>query len=68
VAGELNRWVNQIIEELTIKTELSLGELIFGPNDKVTGIRVEEKIYKVFVSNGWWSVDAEHFHPTSRLT
>jgi hypothetical protein len=50
-----------MIEELVIKTELVCGELVFRPGDIVTGIRVGEKAYKIFLPNGWWVVDAEHF-------
>jgi uncharacterized membrane protein len=50
-----------MIEELVIKTELVCGGLVFRPGDTVTGIRVGEKTYKIFLSNGWWVVDAEHF-------
>ena len=52
-----------MIEELILKTELTCGKLVFGKGQKITGIRVKEKIYKIFLSNGWWAVDSEYFHP-----
>ncbi len=52
-----------MIEELILRTELACGELILGPNDTIMGIRVEEKYYKIFLSNGWWAVNSEYFYP-----
>jgi len=52
-----------MIEELILKTELICDKLVFNPNDTIMGIRVEEKHYKIFLSNGWWAVDSEYFYP-----
>ena len=52
-----------MIEELILKTKLVCDGLVFNPNDMITGIRVEEKTYKIFLSNGWWAVDSKYFYP-----
>ena len=52
-----------MIEELILKKELTCDKLVFSPNDIVSGIRVEENFYKIFLSNGWWAVDSEYFYP-----
>ena len=48
-------------EELILTTELACGQLTFDAGSGVTALKVNETTYKVFVSNGWWSVDKSYF-------
>lgn len=45
----------------TVVKSLRCGDLFFEPGDRVDAAWIDFMTYAVFLSNGWWAVDARHF-------